>query len=35
MVHYIYLYGRQHGITADAAQQQIELLEQAIKPKFG
>ncbi|KAJ5531434.1 hypothetical protein N7527_004827 [Penicillium freii] len=31
MVHYIHVYGRQHGITTDTAQQQIQLLEQAIK----
>ncbi|CAG8076597.1 unnamed protein product [Penicillium nalgiovense] len=35
MVHYIHVYGRQHGITTDTAQQQIQLLEQAIKHKFG
>ena len=35
MVHYIHVCGRQHGITTDTIQQQIQLLEQAIKHKFG
>jgi hypothetical protein len=35
MVHYVYVYGRQHGITTDTTQQHIELLEQAIKHNFG
>ncbi|KAJ5593568.1 hypothetical protein N7537_010472 [Penicillium hordei] len=35
MVHYIHLYGRQHGITTDTAHRNIRLLEQAINNKFG
>jgi hypothetical protein len=35
MVHYIHVYGRQHGVTRGTAYQNIHLLEQAIEHKFG
>jgi hypothetical protein len=34
MVHYIYVNGRQHGVTMDTAQHQFQLLKETIKRDF-